>query len=1381
MTALQQQGLDLSGLSGTRGRGARGDITTDDVVNGHCEKTLALLWRTIAHWRLGSGSLVSESILRQEIVQVRAAHSKEARTFETAQINADKADAIEIENEFGTDDNNSNNGNNGNNNNDSLLESNSTARLLLEWTRAVCAGSRLRVPVRNFTTSFADGRALCALLNFYHPQLLSTGDMQTTTADLASSRGSRSKKISKKTVSSSSCIDTWNPELLASGDITQQEYKHCLEGERANFELFNKAIRLIGSVPPMLGEHDTDHLPEEKIMVIVIAHVCARVLQSSKEIHACLRIQASWRHSLERRRLAVMHRAARTLVRAFRQRDGKSRFRQFRTSVVLTQSKIRCMLQRNKYIRYRSSIVALQGQSRSRAACVLVASERQVFVTLAACSKKVHQARRNYYVRKEEWASITINALVLGFQTRKKYLFKKNAVRVLQKNTRRFIAVQQHRALQSATLCMQSMFRGNSARTKATVRYNSIVVVQNVVRRKLAMELRRATLRAVVSLQCAVRVSFASQKSVTLFRQRYALKEKSATCIQSLIRGRLSRLFLSLSCTSATTIQSFVRKVQGLATYQHVRSSVVTCQAAMRGTVARVSFLALRKAAVSIQCVVRSFISRRQLRLLATAWDATQEAAATTLQKIFRRRFAMNTFQTSMDACIVLQSIARTFHAVSVFRTAVRSVVTLQSFVRSKYASQKFTRCKMAAISIQSIWRRFKAHRKYQQMIQAAIQVQAFTRCVQTRVRFVHTIASIVILQKMGRCYLANQEAMARKNLRKTKEIASATAIQTTYRTFSNRQKWNTTLAACLRIQNIIRMSLAVRRFKTSLAAIVSIQSIGRTYLKKSSYTSLRTAVITMQSAWRCYKMRSNFQEFTAAAVIVQSFVRGVQTKSWYTQVVTSIITVQCAMRTFLSQKQTSCLRQQRNADHYAATQIAATYRGFVKRKQFLHFRIQVVALQSQYRSSQATKQFTQLLSATVTIQANARRHSVRNRLQHHHQQATRVQASIRRHLQRQEFGRAKRAKRAAIRIQCASRCIVSKKTVRFIRATVLVQKCVRKWKAMSNMAQTRQACLLVQSHVRRRTARNVHVSKTSIATRIATLHRSRSQRTKYLNGKSAIVTLQSLHRRTCAQKTLQSMKQQQAYYIAHRRSMERSARKIQNTYRSMVVYRAQTSAVVILQFHVRCFLKQMYDARVSQSIGFVQAFWRGCIARSRSTKSLNAMRERIQSANANASDEMKLGNRTSAALQVLLRSKALSEVFDSIKTLEVSTRLSSVCCSCFAQEIDAVPIIYGLMRSCNRSQPHRKLLLHALRVLNNVWPFEMKIARGNASNLAPEFEPRMEILVDLMQVGILNVVVLFYLFGCFLYLFLLFFNSFFFCFFFFFCHFFFFFLYFFV
>lgn len=45
---------------------------------------------------------------------------------------------------------------------------------LLVWCQAVCHG--YGVPVRNFTTSFADGRALCLLLHYYHPRVrLRTG------------------------------------------------------------------------------------------------------------------------------------------------------------------------------------------------------------------------------------------------------------------------------------------------------------------------------------------------------------------------------------------------------------------------------------------------------------------------------------------------------------------------------------------------------------------------------------------------------------------------------------------------------------------------------------------------------------------------------------------------------------------------------------------------------------------------------------------------------------------------------------------------------------------------------------------------------------------------------------------------------------------------------------------------------------------------------------------------------------------------------------------------------------------------------------------------------------------------------------------------------
>ena len=44
---------------------------------------------------------------------------------------------------------------------------------LLAWCQAVCHG--YGVPVRNFTTSFADGRVLCLLLYYYHPSVRGRG------------------------------------------------------------------------------------------------------------------------------------------------------------------------------------------------------------------------------------------------------------------------------------------------------------------------------------------------------------------------------------------------------------------------------------------------------------------------------------------------------------------------------------------------------------------------------------------------------------------------------------------------------------------------------------------------------------------------------------------------------------------------------------------------------------------------------------------------------------------------------------------------------------------------------------------------------------------------------------------------------------------------------------------------------------------------------------------------------------------------------------------------------------------------------------------------------------------------------------------------------
>ena len=1176
LAAMKKEGISLSGLGE---RGVRGDITTDDIVNGHCEKTLALLWRTFAQCHLESGDLISKLLLQKEIVRVRDAHSVSATKFETDQIEADEIEEREASGQ------------------DQKKHKSQTACSLLEWARAVCAGSQLRVPIQNFTTSFADGRALCALLNFYHPQLLSTGDMQMTTADLAIKKGKSKKSGSSFTFSAT---EMWCPELLSSGDISQVEYQRCLEGERHNFILFNKSIQLIGSVPPMLGVHDTDHLPEEKTMVIVLAHVCARVLQSSKEIHACLRIQAYWRRSLAARQQLKINAAARTILRMFRRSSEMNWFHHFRAAVVSAQAVVRGRIAFNRFLRLKTSMISLQCHHRRQKAWSDAANERIVLHVLSSCAKRAHQLRQQYYFRKRAWASSLIYALALGFCARKEYAVMRAAAVSIQRCARRIACYRAYGTAQSSVVVLQSFARMVSDHSAYAMQVKAVVLVQSVARMLLASKSTARVRSAVVSLQCSFRCRQAAKEVAGTARRKFAAQTRGATSVQAAFRGHVARTEHHQMHTAATSLQTWLRGCVASFTYGSVKRAAVVCQALLRRNIAKSQYESYCNAVVALQCAARSHASTRNLQMRRTLWNKLQH-----------------------DACVVIQS--------------------------------------------------------------------TFRRHLATR------------------AYLTTQHA-------------------------------------CTQIQSFLRMHRQVMGLQLAVRSAASIQGLFRTVLAASAFAKKKSAAVTIQSAWRCHTICSNFHQLAVASVIVQSFVRRVQVRVEYTATLKAVTVMQCAVRAFASRCALMSLQQKKNAQLHAATKISSTLRGRIVRARFVVFLTAVVQTQSLFRRRQTRARFQSLVVATTALQAHARRKLVRNDIWNKNQQATRVQASMRRHLQRQEFGR---AKRAAIRIQCARRCIISRATYKFMRSTVLVQRCTRRWMAMAHLSRTRYSCVVLQSHIRMQFARSSHLNKTSLSTRVAALQRSRFQRANYVQFRSSVISLQAGHRAQIAKRTLHMMKMRKAHYIAHQRSMEKSARKIQRALRNMVLQRKEQTSASLIQKNVRALLKIRRHARIQRSIGFVQAFWRGCVARSLSSSLLSNARERVKTANANAQEDMKLGNRTSAALRVLLESKALSEVFEAIKTLEVSTRLSSVCCSCFAQETDAIQTIYGLIRSCNRSQPHRKLLLHALRVLNNVWPFEMKVARGRNATIAPGFGPRMDILVDLMQVR--NFFLYFLLFSFFL------------------------------
>lgn len=120
---------------------------------------------------------------------------------------------------------------------------------------------------------------------------------------------------------------------------------------------------------------------------------------------------------------------------------------------------------------------------------------------------------------------------------------------------------------------------------------------------------------------------------------------------------------------------------------------------------------------------------------------------------------------------------------------------------------------------------------------------------------------------------------------------------------------------------------------------------------------------------------------------------------------------------------------------------------------------------------------------------------------------------------------------------------------------------------------------------------------------------------------------------------------------------------------------------------------------------------------------------KRIREAHARAAADpsLKLGKKTTAALEVLRSGKMISHVLKACQTLELSTQLSKYCCEAFAQA-NAANILFNLLRSCNRSQPHQELLRVTLVVL-------LHVARHHhLAKTVAEADDAADTLLDLIQ-----------------------------------------------
>lgn len=243
------------------------DIAPHHIVDGHREMVLKLMWSVLAY--CGLSTILNAEAIEHEIECVqRANYARRPRwklgLREEALVDVTPADIATVGRE------------------------NFYKSLLLRWSNSVC--SCFGRTASDFSSSFADGTVLCLLIHYYHPSHLPLDSILPTSRHL-------------------------RPDARNDGELRSQALLH----EARNFELAQATISELGGIPRMITTANTDDPPEENSMFLCVAYLCSRLMESSKEILACIRIQACYCRYKRRIELEKKLAAAASIVNVWRE------------------------------------------------------------------------------------------------------------------------------------------------------------------------------------------------------------------------------------------------------------------------------------------------------------------------------------------------------------------------------------------------------------------------------------------------------------------------------------------------------------------------------------------------------------------------------------------------------------------------------------------------------------------------------------------------------------------------------------------------------------------------------------------------------------------------------------------------------------------------------------------------------------------------------------------------------------------------------------------------------------------------------------------------------------------------------------------------------
>uniref|UniRef100_A0A8C8MFQ7 Calponin-homology (CH) domain-containing protein n=1 Tax=Oncorhynchus tshawytscha TaxID=74940 RepID=A0A8C8MFQ7_ONCTS len=1128
-------------------------IDSRDIVDGHREKTLSLLWKIIFAFQVEV--LLDEDQLREEISFLKHTWTTKQRL---ASLRADKGVLQKTAKPRPP-----------------FKHSSSKITLLMEWVNAVCQFYHLKV--KNFTVSFSDGRILCYLIHHYHPSHLpADGVSHNTTQTVECSQRGR-VELNSSSSDSDISFDTW--------PTTQNE---LLENEKNNFRLVNTAVSDLGGVPAMMNPADMSNtIPNEKVVTCYLSFLCARLLDLRNETRAARIIQEAWRKYRLKKDLKLYQERTvaagkiQVLVRQFLQR---------RRAVCQTAAAVRIQAAWRGYsvrnaltLRRKALLWARQVAALSKHISLVIQAQWKKYITLKNYQRvrlhvvkvqalwRMKMAVTTY--RRTQWAATVIQehvrASALAREERECYCSLRSAAIKIQRNYRRCKTRRLQRENHAATVIQTAFKKWHSDKmarlTAAALKIQSCYRMHRCLKQYMGTQ-RSAILIQTTFMKFVARRKFLSlKKSAIVVQQQFRAKlsqfrsrKEAAWTIQSQYRayraGKTIRTDYLLVKKAAVTVQAWFRGVRVRQELRQKHQAATVLQSVVRVILCRRRYVLLQRAAVVLQCRYRALVASRTQR----AQYSQLKLATVKLQSAYRGSSVRRDLRTKHQAATVIQAQLR-MHKVrqAYLATKVAAIIVQQHFRANRLRDlqmQWYTSVKSAAVVIQAVYRGHRARMEVARMHHSAMIIQRRFLTFRDRKRFLAVKTAVLLCQQ--RC---RDVAMVRKDQRDyLLKLRAATALQAAFRGMKVR-----------------------KQLQTECRAAILIQSHIRKHLQRAHYEMLQWAVNTVQARYRANK---KMMEDRKALCIKRR----------------AVVVLQAAFRGMLSRQR---MREMRMREmHKAASVLQRSYRAHCEHRQYLSLRSSVLAIQQKYRAAVAVKQqmdhYQRMRSAAILLQAAYRGQRARKEISLQHQAATMIQAGFRKHREEVKF---QAMRFAAIIIQRYFRSHIQRKQDRdqFLRlkdSAIVLQAAFRGRCVRHDVAKMKRAATVIQANFRMHKEQVKFQAMRLSAVIIQRHYRSHIQmkqdRDRFIKIRESAIVLQEAFREMTARKQLQTECRASILIQSHvRKHLQRAN------------YKRLQWAVNTVQARYRANKKMMEDRKalcIKRAVVVLQAAFRGMLSRQR-------------------------------------------------------------------------------------------------------------------------------------------------------------------------------------